>query len=1008
MRHLSELREGSSLGCPTCGAENEPGRKFCGECGTRLARTCAVCGFANGPTIRFCGECGSGSTRRPQPVNQRSAGTQRRPGPGRGSRRLADRRRRLTSGRRSPTSRSVALVSVLFADLVGFTARSDGSDPEQVREFLSSYFETARDVIERYGGTVEKFIGDAVMAVWGTPVALEDDAERAVRAALELVEAVRRLGRAAGDECLELRAGVLTGEAAVTLGATNQGMVAGDLVNTAVATPVGRAARARCWWARRRSAPRTRRSSSSRPASRCSRASRPRSRPGARCGSWPSAAAAAGSEGLEAPFVGRDDELRLLKDAYHATLARAEVAPRVGHRPGRHRQEPARLGVLEVHGRAASETVYWHQGRQPCVRRGHHVLGAGRDGPAARRAWPRPTTRPRPAQRIAETLASYVPDETERRWIEPAPPVPARHRRRPGRRTRGAVRGLAHVLRADRRAGARRCSSSRTSIGPTRACSTSSTTSSTGRRTSRSSSSPSPGPSCSSAGPAGAPAGATSSRISLEPLSEPAMRELLAGLVPGLPETAVAGDRGAGGRHPAVRGRDGPDARRRGPARGRRRRLPAGRRPRRRSHVPRAPGARSRRVSTRSTRPTGPCSRTRRSSARRFTTAALAAVTGDARRSLEARVPRARPARDPHARHATRGRPSAASTASSRRSSARSPTARWRAATAGRAPRRGALLRGRSATTSWPASLATHYLAAHGASHEGPEAEAVAAQARIALRGGRRTGRSRSALTRSGARVTSSRRSTVTTDPAERGEICSSAPARRHPRRVATTRPTACSAGRSSSITSGATRSTEHGSTARLGAAYLYGARVDLAIALLEPAGERFTDLTLPAAVEVVAQLGRAYYLAGQFERGLEVVDRAMEAAETARPGRDHRRWAGHEGDRPELPRPAVRGRGHARGRSAAGRGERPGSDLDPVPRSTSPASTSSATRANRPARCRRAGRDGPAGWGSGVGDLLAGTPASAATRVGEWRLVCATSLEPCPGELDPTDRRSC
>ena len=81
--------------------------------------------------------------------------------------------------------------------------------------------------IERHGGTVEKFIGDAVMAVWGTPVAHEDDAERAVRAALELVDAVRALAPE-----LRARAGVLSGEAAVTLGATNQGMVAGDLVNT--------------------------------------------------------------------------------------------------------------------------------------------------------------------------------------------------------------------------------------------------------------------------------------------------------------------------------------------------------------------------------------------------------------------------------------------------------------------------------------------------------------------------------------------------------------------------------------------------------------------------------------------------------------------------------------------------------------------------------------------------------------------------------------------------------
>ena len=86
------------------------------------------------------------------------------------------------------------LVSVLFADLVGFTTLAEGRDAEDTRELLTRYFDLARDVIGRYGGTVEKFIGDAVMAVWGAPTAHEDDAERAVRAALDLVDAVRTPG----------------------------------------------------------------------------------------------------------------------------------------------------------------------------------------------------------------------------------------------------------------------------------------------------------------------------------------------------------------------------------------------------------------------------------------------------------------------------------------------------------------------------------------------------------------------------------------------------------------------------------------------------------------------------------------------------------------------------------------------------------------------------------------------------------------------------------------------
>src|SRR6266511_1430593 len=110
--------------CSSCGRENRSGRKFCADCGARLEAEAQP----GGPAV--------------------------------------ERR----------------LVTVLFADLVGFTPMSEARDAEDVRELLSRYFDGARQVIERYGGTVEKFIGDAVMAVWGTPVAQEDDAERAVRA----------------------------------------------------------------------------------------------------------------------------------------------------------------------------------------------------------------------------------------------------------------------------------------------------------------------------------------------------------------------------------------------------------------------------------------------------------------------------------------------------------------------------------------------------------------------------------------------------------------------------------------------------------------------------------------------------------------------------------------------------------------------------------------------------------------------------------------------------------
>src|SRR3954464_14093711 len=183
--------------CGSCGAVNAAGRKFCTDCGTPLAAACPSCGVSLEGTERFCGECGTPLIAEVAPPVPAAA---------------AERRH----------------VSVLFADLVGFTTASENRDAEDTRELLSAYFDTCRRLIERYGGTVEKFIGDAVMAVWGTPVANEDDAERAVRAALDLVAAVPEL-----DASLAARAGVLTGEAAVTLGAEGQGMVAGDLVNTA-------------------------------------------------------------------------------------------------------------------------------------------------------------------------------------------------------------------------------------------------------------------------------------------------------------------------------------------------------------------------------------------------------------------------------------------------------------------------------------------------------------------------------------------------------------------------------------------------------------------------------------------------------------------------------------------------------------------------------------------------------------------------------------------------------
>ncbi len=137
-------------------------------------------------------------------------------------------------------------MSVLFCDLVGFTAASEQTDPEDVRARLRPYHERVRGVLERDGGTVEQFVGDAVMAVFGAPVAHEDDAERAVRAGLRILEAIGELNADEPALSLQVRVGINTGEAVVALATRpelGEGFVTGDVVNTASrlqgAAPVG-------------------------------------------------------------------------------------------------------------------------------------------------------------------------------------------------------------------------------------------------------------------------------------------------------------------------------------------------------------------------------------------------------------------------------------------------------------------------------------------------------------------------------------------------------------------------------------------------------------------------------------------------------------------------------------------------------------------------------------------------------------------------------------------------
>jgi class 3 adenylate cyclase/tetratricopeptide (TPR) repeat protein len=373
--------------CGSCGAENLVGKKFCTECGTALAFACPACGAAIAGTEKFCGDCGA-----PLGASVASAPDAEAP--------VAERR----------------FVSVLFADLVGFTSVSEARDSEDVRELLSRYFETCRRLVELYGGVVEKFIGDAVMAVWGAPAATEDDAERAVRAALELVAAVQALGEEMGSLELQARAGVLTGEAAVTLGAEGEGIVAGDLVNTAsrvqsLAPPggvlVGEG---------------TRRATEQAVVYESAGSHEVKGKSGL-VPVWRALRVVSGgrgalkAEGLEAPFVGRDRELRMLKELFHASAEEGKAFL---------------VSVTGISGIGKSRLIWeffkymdglpqrtmWHRGR--CLAYGEGVTYWALADMVRMRCRIAEDEDPDSAlAKLQATLSEYVLDDEERQFVEP-------------------------------------------------------------------------------------------------------------------------------------------------------------------------------------------------------------------------------------------------------------------------------------------------------------------------------------------------------------------------------------------------------------------------------------------------------------------------------------------------------------------------------------------------------------------------------------------------------------
>ena len=307
------------------------------------------------------------------------------------------------------------MVSVLFVDLVSYTALSEARTPEDVRELLGRYFDTARTVVDRYGGAIEKFIGDAVMAVWGVPVAREDDAERAVRAALEMVEAVSAFGDEVGAAGLRARAGVVTGQVA-SLVNPGEGLVVGDRVNTA---------------ARVQSTAQpgtvfvdevTRQVTSAAVAyedagQHAVKGKRDRLR------LWRAVRVVAGrggtlrEEGLEAPFVGRDGDLRLLKELFHGAVERGAarlvaVSGAAGVGKTRLRRE------FDNYVDGLAHSFLWHSGR--CLSYGEGVAyWALAEMVRQRLGIAEDLAVPEVEMRLAAGLDRWVVDSRERAFLTP-------------------------------------------------------------------------------------------------------------------------------------------------------------------------------------------------------------------------------------------------------------------------------------------------------------------------------------------------------------------------------------------------------------------------------------------------------------------------------------------------------------------------------------------------------------------------------------------------------------
>jgi class 3 adenylate cyclase/tetratricopeptide (TPR) repeat protein len=373
------------MSCTTCGQELPEVAAFCFACGAKVEPAgCAACGAALVPGAAYCLACGTSVTARTSEV--------------------------------APSGSERRLTSILFADLVGYTTIAEGRDTEDVRELLSAYFDTCQTVIGRYGGTVEKFIGDAVMAVWGVPVSHEDDAERAVRAGLELVEQVAGLGDRLGIPELALRVGVVTGEVAATLGATDQGMVAGDPVNTAAR--VQSMARPGEVWVDAQTRSLTTAAVTYR--DKGEHLLKGKAEPVQLYRAGAVVAVVGGLQrvdGLEAPLVGRDREMRLIKELFHAVEESGR--PQLVVLDGEAGIGKSRLGwEFEKYIDGLRGTVRWHRGR--CLSYGDGVaFWALAEMVRTRIGLLEEDSGAVVLMRLDEVLAEVVPEEPERDWLRP-------------------------------------------------------------------------------------------------------------------------------------------------------------------------------------------------------------------------------------------------------------------------------------------------------------------------------------------------------------------------------------------------------------------------------------------------------------------------------------------------------------------------------------------------------------------------------------------------------------